>query len=153
MVLVFLFFFNICNSKASLQFVFGSVRGLVAARVWPGSQMVLGSGVNRGALTRTSFASGWRGKTGITTNLRAENIAASLLMDAVPEPSSRLWRDEAGPSSPPFLDSVGFGPVSVSLTGETLGEQSWGASSHFSHTFGWEMCAGSMTRVWRRNLL
>lgn len=80
---------------------------------------------NRSALTRTSFASGWRGKTGITTNLRAENIAASLLMDAVPEPSPTLWGDEAGPSSPPVLDSVGFGPVSVSLTGETLGEQSW----------------------------
>lgn len=123
----------------------------MAARVWPGSQMVLGSGVNRSALTGTSFASGWRGKTGITTNLRAENIAASPLMDAVPQPNSRLWRDEAGPSSPPLLDSVGFGPASASLPGETLGEQSWGASSHFSHTFGWEMCAGSMTRVWRRN--
>lgn len=58
-----------------------------------------------------------------------------LLMDAVPEPNPTLWRDEAGPSTPPFLflDSVGFGPVSVSLTGETLGEQTQGASSH-SHT-------------------
>lgn len=46
-------------------------------------------------------------------------------MDAVPEPSPTLWRDEAGPRVPPFLflDSVGFGRASGSLTGETLGEK------------------------------
>lgn len=107
--------------------------------------------MKRSALTRTSLASGRGGKTGITTNLRAENGAASLLMDAVPEPNSMLWRDEAGPSSPPFLDSVGLGRVSVSLTGETLGEQTRGASSHFTHTFGRETCVGSVTEVCKRN--
>lgn len=52
-----------------------------------------------------------------------------------------------------FLDSVDFGWTSVADVGETLGEQTSGASLSFSHTFGWEMCVGIVTEVSNRNLI
>ena len=71
------------------------------------------------------------------------------------EPNSMLQRDVAGPtpSSFLFLDIVDFGWTSVTDVGQTLGEQTQGASFSFSHTFGWEMCVGNVTGVSNSNLI
>lgn len=86
--------------------------------------------------------SGRRGKTEITANLRAENFAASLLMDAVAEPNATLRRDEAGASAPPLppLHGVAFGWLAEALSGEALGERT-------------RALLLILTHVWRGNVL
>lgn len=74
-------------------------------------------------------------------------------MDAVAEPNPTLRSDEAGASAPPLfsLDSVGFGRLTVSLTGEALGEQTRVLLLILTHV--WRGNAGSVTDVCKRKLI